>query len=311
MGDNIPKVIDQYSHMLEDVYFHPMIFIMLVLILLAVFYIRYNTWVRMGDGIKNEDKKEFKVYVLSHILIELLIAFIISYIIIKLTNANLTNYIVNCIFAPGIGTIIAIYLDNRFFIKLVEPKSSNSDDKDDDDKDTNIYVNIGSQPNGDTPIFSGGTTTMPIPMKFHDNVREKINSLGTHASDAEIENILNVISDVNDNQQIMSEEIKSMKTDISSIDLTLDTIRETMMTDKKFKLKKSIYECLDQGFATPEQNDIISADFMNYTAMHGNGEIKKLYEDHYLKLSVHEDRRRKSVPVEHDRRKKEKKEETE
>ena len=79
--DNIPKVVDKYSHMLEDVYFHTIIFIMLVLILVAVFYIRFNTWVRMGDGIKKEDQREFKVYVLSHILVELLIAFIISYII--------------------------------------------------------------------------------------------------------------------------------------------------------------------------------------------------------------------------------------
>ena len=145
---------------------------------------------------------------------------------------------------------------------------------------------------------------MPIPHKFHEHVNQKINTISKHASDSEIENILDVISDVNDNQQIMSEEIKSMKEDISSIDTTLDTIRETMMTDKKFKLKKMIYECLNQGFATPEQNDMISADFMNYTALHGNGEIKKLYEDHYIKLQVHEDRRKESIPMEYERRQK-------
>ena len=145
---------------------------------------------------------------------------------------------------------------------------------------------------------------MPIPHKFHEHVSQKINTISKHASDSEIENILDVISDVNDNQQIMSEEIKSMKEDISSIDTTLDTIRETMMTDKKFKLKKMIYECLNQGFATPEQNDMISADFMNYTALHGNGEIKKLYEDHYIKLQVHEDRRKESIPMEYERRQK-------
>lgn len=301
VATSIPKVVDKYSQMLEDVYFHPIIFIMLVLILLAVFYIRYNTWAKMGNDLKKEDRKEFKVYVLSHILIELLIAFIVSYIIIKLTHANLTNYIVNCIFAPGLGTITAIYIDNRFFIKLVDTKKSD-DVKKSDDPDTNIYVNINGGQETHTPIFSGGTSTMPIPHKFHEHVSQKINTISKHASDTEIENILDVISDVNDNQQIMSEEIKSMKEDISSIDTTLDTIRETMMVDKKFKLKKMIYECLNQGFATPEQNDMISADFVNYTALHGNGEIKKLYEDHYLKLQVHEDRRKKSVPVEHDRR---------
>lgn len=301
--ENVPAVVDKYSHMLEDVYFHPIIFIMLILILLAVFYIRYNTWIKMGDGIKKEDRKEFKVYVLSHILVELLIAFIVSYIIIKLTNANLTNYIVNCIFAPGIGTIVAIFLDNKYFIKLLDKGSNNEKpDSKDDDSDTNIYVNIGNTSQDTLPIFSGGTSTMPLPQKFHDDIRQKLQSIGTHISDSETESILNVISDINDNQQIMSDEIKSMKTDISSIDTTLDVIRETMMTDKKFKLKKSIYECLNQGFATPEQNDMISADFTNYIAMHGNGEIKKLYEDHYLKLQVHEDRRKKNIHVENDRR---------
>lgn len=299
---SIPKVVDKYSKMLEEVYFHPVIFIMLVLILIAVFYIRYNTWVKMGSGLKKEDKKEFKIYVLSHILIELLLAFIISYIIIKLTHANLTNYIVNCIFAPGLGTITAIYIDNCFFIKLVDTKKSSSDGEKDDDNDTNIYVNIGTGADVSTPIFSGGASTMPIPHKFHEHVNQKINTISKHASDSEIENILDVISDVNDNQQIMSEEIKSMKEDISSIDTTLDTIRETMMIDKKFKLKKMIYECLNKGFATPEQNDMISADFLNYTALHGNGEIKKLYEDHYVKLQVHEDRRKESIPVENERR---------
>ena len=289
---SIPKVVDKYSKMLEEVYFHPVIFIILVLILIAIFYIRYNIWVKMGSDLKKEDKKEFKIYVLSHILIELLLAFIISYIIIELTNANLTNYIVNYIFAPGLGTITAIYIDNRFFIKLFDTKNSSCDGEKEDDNDTNIYVNIG------------GAATMPIPHKFHEHVSQKINTISKHAADSEIENILDVISDVNDNQQIMSEEIKSMKEDISAIDTTLDTIRETMMTDKKFKLKKMIYECLNQGFATPEQNDMISADFMNYTALHGNGEIKKLYEDHYIKLQVHEDRRKESIPVEYERRQK-------
>ena len=54
---SIPKVVDKYSKMLEEVYFHPVIFIMLVLILIAVFYIRYNTWLKMGSDLKKEDKK--------------------------------------------------------------------------------------------------------------------------------------------------------------------------------------------------------------------------------------------------------------
>ena len=66
-----------------------------------------------------------------------------------------------------------------------------------------------------------------------------------------------IINDINDNQQIMAEEFKEVKSDIGTMSQTLDTIRVTMMTDKKFKLKSLIYECLNAGFATPEQNEVI------------------------------------------------------
>jgi hypothetical protein len=50
-----------------------------------------------------------------------------------------------------------------------------------------------------------------------------------------------------------------------------------------------IYTCLNQGFATPEQNDKITLLYTAYEALGGNHEIKSLYYEHYLKLPVHDD----------------------
>ena len=134
---------------------------------------------------------------------------------------------------------------------------------------------------------------MPIPKKFHDDIREKISSINnTYQKDKNLEKemkgIMNIINDINDNQQIMAEEFKEVKSDIGTMSVTLDTIRVTLMPDKKFKLKSLIYECLNAGFATPEQNDVITSEYRNYKALKGNGDIQELYEKHYIKLDVHD-----------------------
>ena len=150
----------------------------------------------------------------------------------------------------------------------------------------NININISDYSNYNQKF-------MPIPKKFHDDIQEKISSVNnTYQKDKNLEKemkgIMNIINDINDNQQIMAEEFKEVKSDIGTMSETLDTIRVTMMTDKKFKLKSLIYECLNAGFATPEQNDIITSEYHNYKALKGNGDIQELYEKHYIKLDVHD-----------------------
>ena len=287
---SIPDLVDRYAKMLRDIYFHPIILILLFFILVCIFYVRYTMWMGIGIGIKEENKKEFRSYVCGHIGIEFLISFIISYFIIALTSADITNYIINCIIAPAIGTVVAVFLDNRFFIKMEKDngnglKSTESVDGG-DEKDTNININISDYSNYNQKF-------MPIPKKFHDDIQEKISSVNnTYQKDKNLEKemkgIMNIINDINDNQQIMAEEFKEVKSDIGTMSETLDTIRVTMMTDKKFKLKSLIYECLNAGFATPEQNDIITSEYHNYKALKGNGDIQELYEKHYIKLDVHD-----------------------
>ena len=63
------------------------------------------------------------------------------------------------------------------------------------------------------------------------------------------------------------------------------------MINKKIELKKLIYDCLNQEYATPEQNDRITSFYHAYRRLGGNHEVESLYNDHYIKLPVHEDRR--------------------
>ena len=73
---SIPDLVDRYAKMLRDVYFHPIILILLFFILVCIFYVRYTMWMGIGIGIKEENKKEFRSYVCGHIGIEFLISFL-------------------------------------------------------------------------------------------------------------------------------------------------------------------------------------------------------------------------------------------
>ena len=53
---SIPDLVDRYAEMLRDVYFHPIIFILLLIILVCIFYVRYTMWMGIGIGIKEEQQ---------------------------------------------------------------------------------------------------------------------------------------------------------------------------------------------------------------------------------------------------------------
>lgn len=83
-----------------------------------------------------------------------------------------------------------------------------------------------------------------------------------------------------DVQRHQGEEINELKGMIFNI-------REAMMNDKKVLLKDLIYNALDKGFATPEEDERITIEYNSYTSLGGNGVIRDLYENKYLRLKIH------------------------
>ncbi|MDO4189345.1 MAG: hypothetical protein Q4D29_10190 [Lachnospiraceae bacterium] len=74
---------------------------------------------------------------------------------------------------------------------------------------------------------------------------------------------------------------------ISELTKLVINIREAMMNDKKVILKDMMYSALDKGYATPDEDERISIEYNSYVGLGGNGQIKDLYENKYLKLHIH------------------------
>ena len=284
--------------MFDQTYVKPIIFIEFTTILILVFLIRYLMLYRIEKN-KNKKKstsdlKSISLYIIGHCTIELLVAFFISYCFIKLTHANPQSYIINMIAAPSIGVIIAIYLDNRIlipienatglgnvFIKLNNKKKS--DDKSDGNSGnsaSNVTINIGTQQE-ETKI-----PDMRIlkPSSVSDLLSDDI------ADDEDFNSkIINAINEIKKEQSMQIEIINNNTVKLESTISDLAVLKESEMINKKIELKKMIYDCLNKGYATPEENDKITMYYYSYTSLGGNHEVESLYKNHYLKLSVHED----------------------
>jgi hypothetical protein len=99
------------------------------------------------------------------------------------------------------------------------------------------------------------------------------------------------INELIDSRHILAVEFNDISTELKMQTNILHAMQETMKDELKLKLEKMIYQCLDQGYATPEQNKTITTMYHNYTSLGGNGEIKELYEKRYLLLDVHNEKK--------------------
>jgi hypothetical protein len=106
--------------------------------------------------------------------------------------------------------------------------------------------------------------------------------------------MVHTINSIIDSQKQQCEELHDQSEKIKNNTKTLELLRDSEMIDKKVELKKMIYDCLNNGFATPIENDKITQYYILYKKLGGNHEIETLYNEHYLKLQVHEDRRKKT-----------------
>lgn len=281
------EFIDEFASILGETQLDPNTFITYTIIMIIIFFIRYE----MMDSIKTVEcgRKKTQSYILTHLCIELFIAYVIGYSVIKLTSANPENYAVNYIIAPMIGFIIGIFADTKFFIPLEKStifninKKKSKDSGDGDDSNTTVNINIDSVPNIEQDIVLSDT--------FHPEYASHLDKdiVDTENFDSLIIDSINSLKDAYYSHSI------SIRDNTRKIEESLDILsrlKESAMNDKKIELKKMIYDCLNRGFATPAENDKITYSYNSYTLLGGNGDIKTLYEDHYLKLEVHEERRK-------------------
>ena len=297
MNQETVNILEYYFDMFDQTYVKPIIFIEFTIILILVFLMRYLMLYRIEKN-KNKKKsandlKSISLYIIGHCAIELLVAFFICYCLITLTHANPQSYIINMIAAPSLGVIIAIYLDNRIlipienatglgnvFIKLNNKKKS--DDKsggNGGNSTSNVTINIGTQQETKIPDMR-----ILKPSSVSDLLSDDI------ADDEDFNSkIIDTVNEIKKEQVTQIEIINNNTAKLESAISDLAILKESEMINKKIKLKKMIYACLNKGYATPEENDKITMYYYSYTSLGGNHEVESLYKNHYLKLHVHED----------------------
>ena len=140
-------------------------------------------------------------------------------------------------------------------------------------------------------------------VKAQASIIAEVTSNSTKDITNEVKESLQVLADADKNT---ATKIKEVATNVSSIK---DSVRKVTSgeakidagMDKREELKQQVSSLKDKKeralkvagnkYATPEQNDRITSFYYAYRKLGGNHEVESLYEDHYLKLPVHEDRR--------------------
>lgn len=289
MSQETVDIFEYYFGMFDQIEVKPIVFIEFTSVLILAFLIRYlllYTIEKNKNKRKSKDQiKNINMYIIGHCLIELLGAFFICYCLIKLTYANPKSYIINMICAPAVGMLLAIYLDNKIIIPIetatgignVFEKINNKKKSTEKSEGTNnITINIGNQNQENIPDMQLKSSSGLLSKDIVDD--EDFNS-----------KIVDVINEIKNEQSAQSEIISQNTEKLDNAVSDLGLLKESEMINKKIVLKKMIYECLNKGYATPEENDKITMYYHVYTSLGGNHEVQSLYEKHYVNLPIHTD----------------------
>ena len=266
------QLLGEYSIVIGSSSYPPILFIWDMIFILALSYIRFYM-------IKNTNTRYKRTKYKSHLSNRLFICYILSIIVsFSLTCIfnNDENVILNFAICPIIGFFSSIVFDYKFLNKsdevltTIDGENAIVIEKPDTVQELNkkiqkTFSDLIKNPT-DTDFLSD---TEMISEDHNFFIKDKVNTL--------IEAV-----------HLEAMEIHKMDKKLNTLTDILDAIRETMKDDKKLKLEKMIYDCLTKGYATPEENRIITTDYRNYTALNGNGDIKELYEKRYLNLHIHE-----------------------
>lgn len=249
--------------------------------------------------------KNTYIYCAGHVAYEWVIGYIIAYFVVKLSGSNDKLYAVNMLLAPAIGFLLAMLFDNKIIMKLedsnsvanmnkpkhIEDKSTLSTPHNTSNENHSVVINVNNGTDGKDKVES-------IVDGKDSKSRTRIDKLDTNIENCDAAMAAKVISKVNDvidRETYHDERILYIESQLNSVMNNINILKEIEMNDKKLELKSLIYKCLNNGFATPEENDEITVKYQSYISLGGNHEVEALYENHYLALSVHEDRRKGSA----------------
>jgi hypothetical protein len=276
--NKIFELINNVSKITESGEVIVTVFVELAISILVAFSLRMALIFKSAKIKLFNEKKliKQKAIILNHIGLEVIITFIFSFLLLMMLKTSSNNLIMNMLFVPLLGQIVAIIIDDYYFI----PKEADM-----------IFSKFK-----DTPQVS--VQTVKDIAEVHDILDMSL--INTEDFDPAVVKSINEIKKVQVEHEEKIDAI-SEKCD-SSLDLLLK-LQKAGMNDKKVMLKQEIYECLNNGFVTPQQRDKIVVDYESYiNDYNGNGEIQDLYEDHFNKLPVHEDRRELNMEVVKERR---------
>ena len=262
------EILERNSLAIGASKYSPALLLWIGFLLLIIYLIRLKFFLKINSRAKSG--KKYWILIL-HQFTCYLVSFVSSVLCISLF-ANPNNNTLNYIVCPILGFIISLFFDTYIMSKI----------------DEEYGMNLNTQPD-----ISRHNSTKKESLEDYTKLT---NSDFISEDDIESDDHNLIIKDrINQlikGQYVEAVEIKRVHSELTNISLVIDSLRETMKDDKKIKLEKEIYECLNKGFATPEENKIITTNYQNYRLLKGNGEIEELYTNHYIKLPIHEDRRR-------------------
>lgn len=290
MTEETQQFIDHYLESIAQGKLSSMVFFGFLGVLLLIFIIRF--FILFGIEKKKTkrkyDLKHATIYIMSHTSTEFVIAVIICFVLIKLTGGNPNNFMINFVLAPIVGTLVGVYADNKIFIPIETAtgfgsKLMKSGKKDEKKDGNNITININNQDANKGQATTSGSDT---PADILNSVPNVLEDDLADSDDFNTE-IIHAINDIKKENASQNKVINANNKKLDKSIEALKVLQEAEMINKKLELKSLIYACLNQGYATPEQNDKITLLYSSYEALGGNHEIKTLYYQHYLKLPVH------------------------
>lgn len=286
--DWLVELMDKYSITIGNTAYPPILFLWVLCFLFIIFIIKIIIFLNIE---KKRKRKQKLIMLIGRQGLCYTCAVIVSFSLTCIF-ANNSNIILNYFICPAAGYLMSIIFEKKLLGPLesaygVEKKCGSSNSS------NNITLNINTDEDDD-----GDTDDRKKQHNISDYTKKPEKT--DYISDTEIQSdecsliVQGKINELIDYRHMAAVEFENIHEELKTQTEILNAMRETMKDDKKLKLEKMIYECLNQGFATPEQNKIITTDYRNYSALGGNGDIKELYEKHYLKLDVHEDRRKQN-----------------
>lgn len=215
---------------------------------------------------KEQKYKKQRGIILNHIGIEIIIAFILTYLLLLMINSANNNLIINMIVAPLLGQIVAIFIDDKWFAQS--------------DYD-NMY---GSK--------TSSMHTLAQLTQIDTNITQEM--IDSEDFRPIVAKLINEMQDIQDSHEEKINKSYEM----------LANLVEATRNERRIKLKKEMYDCLSKGFITPLEREKIESEYRDYrTLLNGNHDVQELYENHYSKLEVHEERRKQNIQVTNDKRK--------